>query len=113
MKNLKLVVHVPDPARFEAGLKMSRNFALHMRDKKFELRILVNYEGVKVLQDFSSYMDLYQEVLNLGGEIYFCETALQSLNFPKDKLPKGAKTIPSGIVTLAEWQQEGFSYVRA
>ncbi|MCS7199208.1 MAG: NAD(P)H-dependent glycerol-3-phosphate dehydrogenase [Caldimicrobium sp.] len=113
MENLKLVVHVPDPARFEAGLKVSRNFALHMRDKKFELRILVNYEGVKVLQDFSSYMDLYQEVLNLGGEVYFCETALRSLNFSKDMLPKGAKTIPSGIVALAEWQQEGFSYVRA
>ncbi|MCS7149407.1 MAG: DsrE family protein [Caldimicrobium sp.] len=113
MGELKLVVHVPDPQRFEAGLKVSRNFALQMMGKKYDLRILVNYEGVKVLQDFTPFWDLYKEVLNLGGEIFFCETALRSAEISKEKLPEGANTVPSGIVALAEWQKEGFSYVRA
>lgn len=113
MKRWKLLMHVPDPARFEAALKVARNFVLALKGKTCEVRILVNYEGVKVLKDFSPYDALFKEVKELGIEIYFCETALRSLEFSPSELPQGARTVPFGIVALVEWQNEGFRYVRA
>lgn len=113
MKKWKLLIHVPDPMRFEAGLKMARNFVLALQGKTCEVRIIVNYEGVKVLKEFSNYENLFQEARNLGIEIFFCETALRTLEFPITELPEGAKTVPSGIVALVDWQHNGFQYVRA
>ncbi len=113
MEQLKLLVHVPDSKRFEAALKVSKNFVLAMEGKPFKARILVNFEGVTVLENFELYQKLLEENLAKGIEIYFCENALRGFNVPKEKVPKGAKTIPAGIVALVEWQEEGFKYVRA
>lgn len=113
MKKWKLLVHVPDPQRFEAGLKMSRNFVVALQGKTCEVRIIVNFEGVKVLKEFEKYENLFREVRSLGIEVFFCETALRTLEFPTSDLPEGARTVPSGIVALVEWQNDGFKYVRA
>lgn len=113
MKELKLLVHVPDSSRFEAALKVSRNFALAMQELPFKARILVNFEGITVLNNFSPYEELFKEVLSYGVEVYFCENALKGFNISAEKVPQGGKTIPAGIVALVEWQDEGFRYVRA
>ncbi|MFN3921457.1 MAG: DsrE family protein [Caldimicrobium sp.] len=113
MKELKLLVHVPASSRFEAGLKQSRNFALAMGERPYKIKILVNFEGVKVLENFTPYEELFKEVINYGAEIYFCENALRGFNVPAEKVPAGGKIIPSGILALVEWQEEGFRYVRA
>lgn len=113
MGELKLLMHVPDSSRFEAALKVSRNFALSMGERPYKVRILVNFEGITVLNDFSPYEELFKEVLSYGVEVYFCENALKGFNIPKEKVPQGGKTVPAGIVALVEWQDEGFRYVRA
>lgn len=112
MKELKLLMHIPDSSRFEAGLKQSRNFAIAMGERPYQIRILVNFEGVKVLENFSPYESLFKEVLSYRAEIYFCENALKAFNVPAEKVPAGGKTISSGILALVEWQEEGFRYVR-
>ncbi len=110
---LKLLLHVPEPTRFEAALKQARNFAVAIGDAPYEVRILVNFTGVKVIEDFENYKELYQEATFLGVEVYFCENALKAFGVPKDRLPEGAKVVPAGIVALVSWQNEGFRYVRA
>ena len=110
---LKLLLHVPDSSRFEAALKQARNFALAMGDKPYQVRILVNFEGVTVLNDLSPYSALLQENFSFGTEVYFCENAMKVFNVSMDKVPQQAKTVPAGIVALVTWQDEGFRYVRA
>ncbi|MFZ8832105.1 MAG: DsrE family protein [Thermodesulfobacteriaceae bacterium] len=110
---LKLLLHVPDSSRFEAALKQARNFAIAMGDKPYQVRILVNFEGVTVLNDLSPYAPLLQENFSLGIEVYFCENAMKTFNVSMDKVPQQAKTVPAGIVALVTWQDEGFRYVRA
>jgi len=109
---LKLLLHVPDSSRFEAALKQARNFALAMGDKPYQVRILVNFEGITVLNDLSPYSALFQENFSFGTEIYFCENAMKAFNVSMDKVPQQAKTVPAGIVALVTWQDEGFRYVR-
>lgn len=113
MSELKLLVHVPDSTRFEAALKVSRNFALALSGRPYKVRILVNFEGIRVLEDFSPYEALFKEVLSYGIEVYFCENALKAFYIPREKVPQGGRTVPAGIVALVEWQDEGFRYVRA
>ncbi|PMP61955.1 MAG: hypothetical protein C0197_05215 [Caldimicrobium thiodismutans] len=113
MDKLKLLLHVPASNRFEAALKVSRNFALAMRERPYKVRILVNFEGITVLNNFSPYEELFKEVLSYGIEVYFCENALKGFNIPKEKVPHGGKTVPAGIVALVEWQEENYKYVRA
>ncbi len=110
---LRLLLHVPDSSRFEAGLKQARNFAIAMGDKPFQVRILVNFEGVTVLNDLSPYAELLKEIFSLGIEVYFCENAMKGFNISMDKVPQQAQIIPSGILALVNWQNEGFKYVRA
>jgi len=94
-------------------LKQARNFAIAMQEKPFQVRILVNFEGIKVLENFSPYEALYKEVLSCGADVYFCENAIKAFSISPDILPEQSQTIPSGIVALAQWQEEGFRYVRA
>jgi len=114
MTDLKLLIHVPDSKRFEPALKVAKNFVMAVKDKKsFSARILVNFEGITVLNNFRIFENLFREVLDLGVEVYFCENALKGFNIPFDKVPEGGKTVPAGIVALVEWQNEGYKYVRA
>ncbi|MFN3568000.1 MAG: DsrE family protein [Caldimicrobium sp.] len=113
MKKLKLLLHVPESERFEAALKQARNFALAMGDKPYEIIILVNFEGVTVIEKFSTFTDLFKEVLNFGIKIFFCENALKAFNIPLEMVPKETHTVSAGILALVEWQEEGFRYVRA
>ncbi|MFN3504865.1 MAG: DsrE family protein [Caldimicrobium sp.] len=112
MKKLNLLLHVPESVRFEAALKQGRNFALAMADKPYEIIILVNFEGVTVLEKFATFEELFKEVIAKGAKVYFCENALKAFNIAFEKVPKDAYTVPAGIVALVEWQEEGFRYVR-
>ncbi|WP_038041439.1 DsrE family protein [Thermodesulfobacterium hveragerdense] len=111
---LKLLLHVPQSDRFVPALKMAKNFLNACRSEEQPLvKIIVNFEGITVLKDFTSYTDLFNELLALGGEVYFCENALKGFNIPFEAVPKGGKTVPAGIKALVELQQEGYAYVRA
>ncbi|PMP67382.1 MAG: hypothetical protein C0190_03445 [Thermodesulfobacterium geofontis] len=114
MEKLKLLLHVPESKRFEPALKMAKNFVTALKEKKpFSVRILINFEGITVLNDFNPFEELFKDLLNLGVEIYFCENALRGFNIPFEKVPEGGKTVPAGILSLIEWQNEGYRYVRA
>ena len=105
MADLKLLIYVPDSKRFEPALKVAKNFVLAMEEEKsFQVRILVNFEGITVLNDFTRFEALFREVLEKGVEVYFCENALKGFNIFFKKFPKGEKIVSGGIVALVEWQ---------
>ncbi|QER41833.1 hypothetical protein F1847_03375 [Thermodesulfobacterium sp. TA1] len=111
---LRLLLHVPQSDRFMPALKMAKNFLnACTSEEKPLVKIIVNFEGITVLKDFSPYSELFNELLGLGGEVYFCENALKGFNLSLDMVPKGGKTVPAGIKALVELQKEGYAYVRA
>lgn len=113
MKELKLLLHVPYYSSFEPALKMAKNFLKSLKsDEKARVRILVNYEGILVLKDFEKFDSLFKELIKEKVEVYFCENALKTFEIPYESVPKGGKTVYSGIKALVEWEEEGFRYVR-
>ncbi|RUM89377.1 MAG: hypothetical protein DSZ24_01360 [Thermodesulfatator sp.] len=110
---LRLVLHVPESARFEVALKVACNFVKAVSGEPQGVRVLVNAEGVAILKRFSEVEDLYREALKQGVEVYFCENALRAQGLSPELLPPRARTVPAGIKALVEWQNQGFRYVRA
>ncbi|WP_297056929.1 DsrE family protein [Thermosulfurimonas sp.] len=109
----RLVMHVPESARFEVALKVARNFVKAMGGEPHEVRILVNAEGITILKRFLEVEELYREARRDGVAVYFCENAMRAFGIDPTLLPEGALTVPAGIKALVEWQNQGFRYVRA
>ncbi len=112
---LKLLLHVPDAARYKVALNMGINFLKTRKEgETLTARVLVNAQGITVLLEDDSQADEKRKLFTeLGGEIYFCENAMKAFDVPKEKVPAGCFTVPAGIRALVEWQEEGFRYVRA
>jgi len=108
----KLLLHIPEKDRFSVGLTMALNF-LKSADKGdlLEARLLINAQGVTILEE--EIPENLAPFLELGGQVFFCENALRAFNIPKEKVWPGCGTVPAGIRALVEWQNNGFSYVRA
>lgn len=113
MKQMNVVFHVPQSDRFLPAMKMAKNLILACSEgEKVEVKIVVNFEGITVLRNFSEYKEFFQEILNMGIEIYFCENAMKGFDVSRDLLPEGGKTIPAGIKFLVELQDRGYAYIR-
>lgn len=112
MKKMGTVFHVPQSDRFLPALKMARNLILASSKEEFEIKIIVNFEGITVLKNFKDYKEIFQEVLSMGIEVYFCENAMKGFNISKDLIPEGSKVVPAGIKFLLELQAQGYFYVR-
>ncbi len=113
MGELKLVMHVPESQRFEVALKVARNFVKAAKGEPHSVRILVNAEGITILKRFQEVEELFREALNEGVTVYFCENAMRLYEIDPSLLPPGGRTVPAGIKSLVEWQNEGYRYVRA
>ena len=112
---LKLLIHVPDSLRAKVGAKMALNFLkTKVGEENLEVRLLFNAQGVTILSEGDEeVLNLLQQLVKEGGEVYFCQNALKAFSIPMEKVPSYAKMVPAGIRALVEWQNEGYRYVRA
>jgi uncharacterized protein len=114
-------VNQNDPAVMNLALNNATNIFEHYRTKgeHVEVNIVTYGPGLYMLRDTSPVQDRIKQLKNLAfpGKIEFsaCNNTKQAMEKREGQsiaiLPE-ARLIPSGVVTLMELQEEGWSYVR-
>ena len=110
-----------DPAIMNLALNNATNIFEYYRTKGelVEVNIVTYGPGLHMLRDTSPVQDRIKQLKNLAfpGKIEFsaCNNTKQSMEKREGQsiaiLPE-ARLVPSGVTTLMELQEEGWSYVR-
>lgn len=112
MESLKVLFHVPDSSRFTACLRQANNLLATIKDEPYEIRVLVNFEGIKVVENFQPYEEMFKALTEKGVKFYFCQNPFKTFGLSTELVPPPAEVISSGIRALVDWQKEGFIYIR-
>ena len=114
MDDLKLIIHVAQKERWMTAARNAVNFLKTARDNE-KLRVIIIANADSVTQcikcDRPLFDNLKQLVLD-GGEIYLCKNSLRDFKIPETRLPDLFKTVPAAVRAIAEWQAEGWQYMR-
>ena len=96
----------------------------------YDVRIVFVSHGIRFLTDntlkgtpFTSDAALEERRENLRGrlatlnnvhgvKLELCDITRSEIELSMDALYKGVKTVPSGVVRIAELQSEGFAYIK-
>ena len=131
---VKVVYHADfaDPRRFSAMLTSINNMATYYETElqEYDIRIVFVAHGIRFVTDnklentpFAEDKDMAERrgnnkarLLNLndnmGVKLELCEITRSQIGLDKTKLYEGTESVPSGVVRLAELQQQGFSYLK-
>jgi intracellular sulfur oxidation DsrE/DsrF family protein len=97
---LKLLLHAPTAG---ALARARRNAANALRERPdVELRIIVNADAVTAA--------LAEPDPTVDRHLVFCQNSLARAGAQP---PRGAMTAPTAVFAIAEWQQQGWIYIRA
>ena len=115
MAELKLLIHVAQKERWMVGVKNALNFLKTAGDSdSLQVRIIANADSVTqcIKCDRPLFDRLKQLVLD-EGEIYVCANSLRDFDIKESRLPEVFRTVPAAVRAIADWQADGWLYVRA
>lgn len=130
----KVVYHADfaDPRRFSAMLTSINNMVTHYQNEliDYDVRIVFVAHGIRfVTHDklegtpFAEDESLAERRDNLQGrlealrdvqevKLELCDITRSQINLPAEKLYDGVETVSSGVVQIADLQNEGFAYIK-
>jgi len=119
----RVAIHVDqnDPAVMNLALNNATNVFEHYRTKgePVEVNIVTYGPGLHMLRDTSPVQDRIKQLKDLAfpGKIRFsaCNNTKQAMEKREGQsitILSEASLVPSGVVTLMELQEQGWSYVR-
>ena len=115
MADLKLLIHVAHKERWMVGAKNAVNFLRTAAEgDTLKVRIIANADSVTqcIKCDRPLFDNLKQLILD-GGEIYLCANSLRDFDIKESRLPEIFRTVPAAVRAIADWQSEGWLYMRA
>lgn len=121
-----------DPRRFSAMLTSINNMVNYYTSEleEYDVRIVFVAHGIRFLTDdsltgtpFELDEKLQQSRENLKGRLMtlnntldvkleLCSITLNGIGMDESKLYDNVETVPSGVVRVAELQNEGFAYIK-
>jgi len=122
-----------DPRRFSSMLTSINNMVTHYANEMldFDVRVVFHSHGIRFLTDdpltgtpFAADAALLQQRDNLRGRLLalhqvhrvkleLCEITRAQMNLDHAKLYPGVELVPSGVVRIAQLQNElGFAYLK-
>ena len=121
-----------DPRRFSAMLTSINNMVVHYGNEllDYDVRIVFVSHGIRFLTDnklektpFAADAKLEERRANLKGrlntlntvynvKLELCDITRSEVNLAENALYESVKMVPSGVVRIAELQQEGFAYIK-
>jgi intracellular sulfur oxidation DsrE/DsrF family protein len=121
-----------DPRRFSAMLTSINNMVTHYQDEliEYDVRIVFVSHGIRFLTDntlektpFQSDAALDERRENLSGrlsslrevqnvKLELCDITRSQIDLNKKELYPGVDLVRSGVVRIAELQQQGFAYIK-
>jgi intracellular sulfur oxidation DsrE/DsrF family protein len=130
----KVVYHADfaDPRRFSAMLTSVNNMVTHYKDEliDYDIRIVFVAYGIRFATSdrlqgtpFQEDAELAERRENLVGRLQslnkvhgvkleLCDITRSQIDLAEDKLYEGVTTVPSGVVELADLQEQGFAYIK-
>lgn len=117
----QVLLHIAtdEPSRVESALSNAeRLLASNNMDEKFQLQILVNADGIKILQENNSpYIDRIRTLTTKHENISFlaCQRSIerQKLKGVDVHLVKEANVIPEALEEIVNRLNQGWVYIRA
>jgi intracellular sulfur oxidation DsrE/DsrF family protein len=121
-----------DPRRFSAMLTSINNMVTFYQNElvEYDVRVVFVAHGIRFLTDeklentpFAADAELEERRANLQGrltslnsvqgvKLELCDITRSQIGLPADKLYKGVEAVPSGVVRIAELQNQGFAYIK-
>ena len=121
-----------DPRRFSAMLTSINNMVVHYGNEflDYDVRIVFVSHGIRFLTDnklektpFAADAKLEERRANLKGrlntlnsvynvKLELCDITRSEINLAEDALYENVEMVPSGVVRIAELQQQGFAYIK-
>jgi intracellular sulfur oxidation DsrE/DsrF family protein len=130
----KVVYHADfaDPRRFSAMLTSINNMVTYYQNEliDYDVRIVFVAHGVRFLTDdtlegspFAEDAEMAERRQNNAGrlsalrsvqgvKLELCDITRSQIGLGEDKLYEGVSLVPSGVVRIAELQQDGFAYIK-
>jgi intracellular sulfur oxidation DsrE/DsrF family protein len=130
----KVVYHADfaDPRRFSAMLTSINNMMNYYQNQLVEadVRIVFVAHGIRFVTDdslegtpFAEDEELAERRENLKGRLMslvevrgvkleLCDITRSQINLNQDELYEGVAMVPSGVVRIADLQDQGFSYLK-
>ncbi|UCC56876.1 MAG: DsrE family protein [Gammaproteobacteria bacterium] len=130
----KVVYHADysDPRRFSSMLTSINNMVTFYQNElmEYDVRIVFVSHGIRFLTDdklentpFAEDAAMAERRANLQGrltslnsvqgvKLELCDITRVQIKLPDDKLYKGVEKVPSGVVRIAELQNQGFAYIK-
>ena len=121
-----------DPRRFSAMLTSINNMVTFYNNEliEYDVRIVFVSHGIRFLTDdklegtpFAEDAEMAERRQNNAGrldalravqgvKLELCDITRSQIGLAEDKLYEGVTMVPSGVVRIAELQDEGFAYIK-
>ncbi len=130
----KVVYHADfaDPRRFSAMLTSINNMVTYYQNElvDYDVRIVFVAHGIRFLTNdklegtpFAEDAEMAERRENNAGrldalrsvqevKLELCDITRSQVGLAKDKLYEGVTSVPSGVVRIAELQDQGFAYIK-
>jgi intracellular sulfur oxidation DsrE/DsrF family protein len=130
----KVVYHADfaDPRRFSAMLTSINNMVTYYQNElvDYDVRIVFVAHGIRFLTDdklegtpFAEDSEMAERRQNNAGrldalrsvqevKLELCDITRSQVGLAQDKLYEGVTSVPSGVVRIAELQDQGFAYIK-
>lgn len=130
----KVVYHADfsDPRRFSAMLTSINNMVTHYENdlRSYDVRIVFVAHGIRFLTDnelkdtaFAADAELLERRSNLQGrlkslvtvknvKLELCNITRSQIGLDESALYDNVELVPSGVVRIAELQDQGFAYIK-
>ena len=114
---MKICFHVDQNERWATCLGNIKNTLAYFEEARIEGSIVViaNSEAVQQLvaeQVDEASLHAIQAFIDRKVVVAACRNALAGNDISEDALIPGVRTVPAGIIALAEKQEEGYAYIR-
>ena len=119
---LALQISDDDPQKMNTVLNVASNVSRHYAEKgeEVEIRIVAFNRGMHMLRTDTAPAKVAKRVKGFGQSMpnvkfYACGNTLTSMTKKEGKAPplvEHAETVPAGVVTLIELNEEGWTIVR-
>ena len=130
----KVVYHADfaDPRRFSAMLTSINNMVTYYQNElvDYDVRIVFVAHGIRFLTDdklegtpFAEDLEMAERRQNNAGrlgalrsvqgvKLELCDITRSQVGLAQEKLYEGVTAVPSGVVRIAELQDQGFAYIK-
>lgn len=111
----KVVYHINDSLQWQTVINNVSNMIAFYKEASihYQIDIIANGSAVAFLtQSKSDYVHSLENLATQDIHICACQNSLHGLNIDNSTVYPFVTIIPSGVITLAERQFEGYAYIK-